>query len=201
MKYFLLRTYVAGFMYGFLLLLVLIGVNAEAGELKIGVVDISGVFEKYDRRKDLDNNLKELEKELQNEINQKKKEMINLDEETQLLDLGSESRKKNEELLERKGIELEGFAKFAERQILKRYREFFESIYDIVVREVEGIGKKEGFDLIIKKEEPELKSGQMSDLQFKIGIRTVLYHSKSVDITTRVIGNLNASYKKSKGKK
>ena len=174
--------------------------KADAEGLKIGVVDISGVFEKYEKRRALDQSLKDMEKEFQNEINQKKKEIINLDEETQLLDLGSDSRRKNEELLERKTAELEGYAKFAERQLLRRYKDFFETIYDTVVKEVEVIGNNGGFDLIIKKEEPELNSGQISDLQFKIGIRTVLYHSNSVDITIKVIESLNANYLKEKGK-
>ena len=179
----------------------MIPANAVAEGIKIGVVDISGVFEKYQKRKDLDQELKDLEQQFQSEINKKRKDMINLDEETQLLDLGSESRRKNEELLERKSVELEGYAKFAERQLLKRYKEFFETVYDAVVKGVETIGKKEGFDLIIKKEEPELKSGQISDLQFKIGIRTVLYHSKSVDVTLKVIEGLNAQYLKEKEEK
>ncbi len=179
----------------------MIPANAVAEGFKIGVVDISGVFEKCEKRKDLDQELKNLEKKFQNEINEKRKEIINLDEETQLLDLGSESRRKNVDLLERKNVELEGYAKYAERQLLRRYKEFFETIYDTVVKEVEAIGIKEGFDLIIKKEEPELKSGQISDLQFKIGIRTVLYHSKDVDVTSKVIENLNANYLKEKGKK
>ncbi len=175
--------------------------NAVAESFKIGVVDISGVFEKYEKRKDLDQELKDLEKQFQNEINKKRKDIINLDEETQLLDLGSESRRKNEELLERRNVELEGYAKFAERKLLRRYKDFFENIYDTVVKEVEAIGIREGFDLIIKKEEPELKSGQISDLQFKIGIRTVLYHSKAVDVTSKVIESLNTNYLKEKGKK
>ncbi len=172
--------------------------NAEAEDFKIGIVDISRVFEKYQKRIDLDQGLKGQEKEFQEQINSKKKEIIDLDEETQLLDLGSESRSKNENLLERKNVELEGFAKFAERQLLKKYKEFFENVYEEVVQKVEEIGKQEGFDLIVKKEESELKSGQISDLQFKIGIRTVLYHSDSVDITLDVIDNLNASYSKEK---
>jgi Skp family chaperone for outer membrane proteins len=179
----------------------MIPANAVAEGFKIGVVDISGVFEKYEKRKDLDQELKDLEKQFQNEINEKRKEIINLDEETQLLDLGSESRRKNEELLERKSVELEGYAKYAERRLLRRYKELFETVYDAVVKEVEAIGIKGGFDLIIKKEEPELKSGQISDLQFKIGIRTVLYHSKAVDVTSKVIESLNANYLKEKGKK
>ena len=173
--------------------------NAEAEDFKIGIVDISSVFEKYQKRIDLDQELKEQEKEFQDEINKKRKEIIDLDEETQLLDLGSESRSSNENLLERKSVELEGYAKFAERQLLKKYKDFFENIYQEVVKKVEEIGIQEGFDLIIKKEESSLKSGEISDLQFKIGIRTVLYHSDSVDITLDVIDTLNASYSKEKG--
>ncbi|MGR3293935.1 MAG: OmpH family outer membrane protein [Candidatus Scalindua sp.] len=173
--------------------------NAEAEDFKIGIVDISRVFEKYQKRIDLDQKLKEQEKGFQDEVNKKRKEIIDLDEETQLLDLGSESRSNNENMMERKNVELEGYAKFAERQLLKKYKNFFENIYEEVVRKVEEIGKQEGYDLIIKKEESDLKGGQISDLQFKIGIRTVLYHSDSVDITLDVIDNLNASYSKEKG--
>ncbi len=174
--------------------------NAEADDFKIGVVDISSVFEKYQKRIDLDQELKEQEQGFQDEINKKRKEIIDLDEETQLLDLGSESRSKNENLMERKNVELEGYAKFAERQLLKKYKDFFENTYQEVVLKVEEIGKQNNFDLIVKKEEPNLESGQISDLQFKIGIRTVLYHSESVDITSDVIDNLNASYSKEKEK-
>jgi Skp family chaperone for outer membrane proteins len=173
--------------------------NAEAEEFKIGIVDISSVFEKYQKRIDLDQELKEQEKGFQDEVNKKRKEIIDLDEETQLLDLGSESRSSNENLMERKNVELEGYAKFAERQLLKKYKNFFENIYQEVVQKVEEIGKQESFDLIIKKEESDVKSGEISDLQFKIGIRTVLYHSDSVDITLDVIDALNSSYSKEKG--
>ena len=173
--------------------------NAEEEDFKIGIVDIGSVFEKYQKRIDLDQELKEQEKEFQDEVNKKRKEIIDLDEETQLLDLGSENRNNNENLMERKNVELEGYAKFAERQLLKKYKDFFENIYQEVVQKVEEIGEHEGFDLIIKKEEAELKSAQISDLQFKIGIRTVLYHSDSVDITLGVVEALNASYSKEKG--
>ena len=50
--------------------------TAEAEDFKIGVVDIGGVFEKYKKRLDLDQKLKEQEKEFQDEINKKRKELI-----------------------------------------------------------------------------------------------------------------------------
>jgi Skp family chaperone for outer membrane proteins len=173
--------------------------NAEEEDFKIGIVDIGSVFEKYQKRIDLDQELKEQEEGFQDEVNKKRKEIIDLDEETQLLDLGSENRGINENLMERKNVELEGYAKFAERQLLKKYKDFFENIYQEVVHKVEEIGEQEAFDIIIKKEEADLKSAKISDLQFKIGIRTVLYHSDSVDITLGVVEALNASYSKEKG--
>jgi Skp family chaperone for outer membrane proteins len=175
-------------------------VNANAEGFKIGIVDIGRVFDKYDKRTDLDQELSDFVKEIQDEVNKKRKEIIDLDEETQLLDLGSETRSKNEDMSERKKVELEGYVKFSERQLLKRNKIFFEQIYSEVVKKVEEIGEGEGYDLIIKKEEPELNSGQIADLQFKIGIRTVLYHSKAVDITSIVTEHLNSEYSKEKEK-
>ena len=173
-------------------------VTANAEGFKIGIVDLDVVFEKYKKKEDLAQDLQNREKEFKDEINKKRKEMIDLSEETQLLDLGSETRRKNEDTLERKNVELEGYAKFAQRQVIKGYKTLVEQIYGEIVKKVEEIGESEGYDLIIKKQEPELNSGQLSDLNINIGIRTVLYHSKAVDITAIVIERLNADYSKEK---
>jgi len=171
-----------------------------AGELKIGVVDINEVFDKYDKRVDLDQQLKDTEAEFKNEIESKKKEMIDLNEETQLLDLGSESRSKNMEILEKKNVELEGFAKFAEKQLMKKYKDAFEKIYEEIINEVDSFGKDRNYSVIIKKEKPNLQSNQLSDLQFKIGIRTVLYNSSAIDVTANITERINARYQQEKAK-
>lgn len=162
--------------------------------LKIGVVDLNSVFDKYEKRKSLDAQLKELEKQYQKIINDKKKELVSLNEKIQLLDLGSDARKKNEEAFEKKNIELESYAKFAEKSLVKKYKDYFENLYTEVCKEIENIGKREQYDLIIKKEEPDLQGGGISELQFKVGIKTVLYHADSVDITNQVIDILNKKY-------
>ena len=171
-----------------------------AGELKIGVVDINEVFDKYDKRVDLDQQLKDSEAEFKNEIESKKKAMIDLNEETQLLDLGSESRDKNMEILEKKNVELEGYAKFAEKQLMKKYKDAFEKIYDEIIKEVDSFGKDRNYSVIIKKEKPNLESNQLSDLQFKIGIRTVLYNSSAIDVTPNITERINARYQQEKAK-
>lgn len=172
--------------------------DAIAEDLKIGVVDINEVFDKYDKRKDLDQLLKDAEAEFKKEIESKKKVMIDLNEETQLLDLGSESRNKNMEELERKNVELEGYAKFAEKQLTKKYKDAFEVIYEEIINEVNAFGKEGNYSVIIKKEKPNLQSNQLSDLQFKIGIRTVLYNSSAMDVTPLITERLNTRYQKEK---
>lgn len=175
--------------------------SSSSRGLKVGVVDLNSVFEKYEKRKASDAQLKEQEKQYQKIINDKKKELVGLSEKLQLLDLGSEARKRDEETFEKKNMELESYAKFAEKSLMKKYKDYFGSLYTEVCKEVEDIGKREQYDLIIKKEEPELQSGGISELQFKVGIKTVLYHSESVDITNQVIDNLNKKYSETgKGK-
>jgi len=169
-----------------------------AEELKIGVVDINEIFDNYDKRTDLDQQLKNTEAEFKKEIESKKKTMIDLNEETQLLDLGSESRNENMEILERKNVELEGYAKLAEKQLTKKYKDAFEKIYEEITKEVNSFGKEKNYSVIIKKEKPNLASNQLSDLQFKIGIRTVLYNSSAIDITSNITERINARYQKEK---
>ena len=169
-----------------------------AEELKIGIVDINDIFDNYEKRKDLDQQLKDTETEFKEELESKKKVMIDLNEETQLLDLGSEQRNKNMETLERKNVELEGYAKLAERQLTKRYKNAFEKIYEEISKEVDAFGKENNYSLIIKKEKSDLQSNQISDLQFKIGIRTVLYSSSRIEVTSNITDRLNTRYKSEK---
>ncbi len=172
--------------------------NVNAEGIKVGVVDINEVFDKYSKRVDLDQQLKDTEAEFKKEIESKKKIMIDLNEETQLLDLGSESRNANIEMLEKKNVELEGYAKFAENQLTKKYKNAFEVIYEEIIKEVDSFGKEGNYSVIIKKEKPNLQSNQLSDLQFKIGIRTVLYNSSSIDITQALTERMNARYQQEK---
>ena len=174
--------------------------DVKAEGLKVGVVDINEIFDKSAKRIDLDQQLKDTEAEFKKEIESKKKIMIDLNEETQLLDLGSESRNANIEILEKKNVELEGYAKFAENQLTKKYKNAFEVIYEEIIKEVDSFGKEGNYSIIIKKEKPNLQSNQLSDLQFKIGIRTVLYNSSAIDITQALTDRINARYQKEKAK-
>ena len=189
-KKFILLTFVFGIVWHFVL--------PESGYsntgLKIGVVDISTVFNKYLKRIAFDKQLKDIEKQYEKTIDGKRNTIMLLREEVELLDMGSKTRTEQEDAIQEKSIEIEVYAKFAEQNLLQKYKEYFEIIYVDVSKAVETYGEKNSFGLVLKKEKPELKSNEISDLQFKIGINTVLYYSSTVDITPQIIKNINKSY-------
>jgi len=164
-------------------------------DIKIGVVDLSRVFEHYKKRKVLDKKLKETESDYESIIREKQDEIMKLKDDVALLDMGTDSRGKKEDTIQRKSIELEVYAKFAEQNLLKKYKDYFEGIYIDLSNAVIQFGRENGYDLILKNEEPELKSNEITDLQFKIGIKGVLYYSNKVDITSRIIENLNNNFR------
>ena len=166
-------------------------------DIKIGVVDLSRVFEHYKKRKVLDKKLKETESDYESIIREKQDEIMKLKDDVALLDMGTDSRGKKEDTIQRKSIELEVYAKFAEQNLLKKYKDYFEGIYIDLSNAVIQFGRENGYDLILKNEEPELKSNEITDLQFKIGIKGVLYYSNKVDITSRIIENLNNNFRRS----
>lgn len=185
--------------YVFLLLLVSIlspGISfaKEASQLKIGVVNINQALDKYEKRKELEKQFMALTAETEQQLRHKQAEIKSLREEIQLLDMGSESRRKNEEMFEKKMMYLQLEEKMAETKLGRKEREFFEELYRDVRIEVDNIGKKENFDLVLKKEDLELKSADIMELRLKIGISTVLYYSDALDITEKVIEALNSRY-------
>lgn len=188
------RSLVIVFILNFLFLFALNTNSAESKELKIGLVDLSKAFESYNKRKHFDKQLKELERHYEKSLHEKKSALEELGEEIEFLDMGTESRLKKEETFHEKKIDLEVFAKFAEQNLLNKYKVYFEDIYLDVTKETAKFGKKNGYDLIIKNEEPELRSHDISDLQFKIGIKAVLYYSDAVDITPSIIKNINEQF-------
>jgi len=163
-------------------------------ELKIGVVNLNKVFDEYIKRKVYDQKLKDLEKHYEKVLNEKKEINKRIREEISLLDMGSGNRIKKEELFQKGLIDLEVFAQFAEQDLLKKYKDYFEAIYIDVSKVTEKFGKENGYDLIVKNEEPEIRSNDVSDLQFKIGIKSILYYSGNVDITSSIIQKINEPF-------
>ncbi|MBM4078211.1 MAG: OmpH family outer membrane protein [Planctomycetes bacterium] len=171
------------------------GQDAKPG-LKIGVVNLTEVFDKYKKREDLEGRLKGERKKKLDIMREKRKEIDKLQEEVQLYDLGAEARRKAEEELDKKKVEYEGYRKLAEDGWLKQYMESTQQLYVEIRDELDKLGREEKFDLILKVEDRDVRSETINILQLKIELRTLLYHDDKLNVTAKMIKRLNDKYAK-----
>lgn len=164
---------------------------ASAKELTVGVVNLNDVFERYDKRLELEDSFKELKAREEELLMEKQDDLMALREEMQLLERGSEARKELGIEMEKKALYIQLEEDVARKNLMDKEREFYEELYGDISAAIEEMGRQEGFDIILKKETINPKSSDLMELRLKIGMGTILYFSDSLDITDMVVEYLN----------
>ncbi len=178
----------------FVAVVVAFPVIASAAELRVGVLNLNDVFDKYEKRAAMEEDFKDLRDREEEVLVEKQESLLNLREELQLLEQGSEARTELAAELEKKLLILQLEEEVARKNLGLKEKEYYEELYMDISNAVEEIGKKEGFDVILKKEVIEPQSADLMELRLKIGIGTVMYFSEAVDITGLVVEYLNEEY-------
>lgn len=87
----------------------------------------------------------------------------------------------------------------SEKQVLSVESQIFmEALYRKMLDEVAGLARLEGYDLVIDTQDELLKPRSLTELEEMVRERKVLYHSASLDLTSRIIENLNRKYEAQK---
>jgi len=99
---------------------------------------------------------------------------------------------------------------FDKRALLKAYEEgqkqvltvesqaFMEALYKKLLAEVNSLARREGYDLILDYEAEELQTRSLAELEQMVRMRKVLYGSAALDLTGRIIENLDRKYEAEK---
>lgn len=165
-----------------IMMLVCIGfaVNTPAAEIKIGVVDFQRVVEQSEPGQKMEAGLKNESERLEAELEKDKQELEGLQEK-----LKREAMVMSREAREEKEIEFRVKARNLQEKDRKFRQDFrdkqrveVDNLRKVVLEIAQEIGKKEGFTMVISR----------------VG---VLYHDPGVDLTDKVVQQLN---KRSAGK-
>ncbi|MBI4713344.1 MAG: OmpH family outer membrane protein [Planctomycetes bacterium] len=166
------------------------GNPAPLTELKIGVVNIQDVFQKYKKTKEYEERLqKDKDKEMR-AIGALEDKIKTLLDEIGQLDATSNLRRENEQELERLKAEREYRVKSWNKFIKSKVDEQTAKLYKDI-REAIGIYAQENNYALVFKTEPMISETETEDSTEKINLRAVLYHHKSLDITEAIIKLLN----------
>lgn len=174
--------------------------SAPARALKIGVVDLKQCFdrEKYDRIGNAEREYKAYYTTLQDKLDAVKLKVKHKQEELPLAEGKKNLRQNILTELYMLNYELEMTAKMNEHQALARYQQIQMDIYNGIREVVDDYGKENGFDLILKTDEPQLAENSIESVSKRINHRPVLYSNPDLDITKQILDRLQAVYRRDK---
>ena len=165
------------------LLLVAAGAR-DAPDLRIGVVDLTQVYEGYERRGTLQKELEQSGKDVEEKIATLDEKITELRDERALLEKGTtrydEIEKELFRLVQDRKYELAQ----AKKRLDERRREFHGELMTEIRSAIAAYGAAEHFTAIFQKEFS--LTAEMSSWQ------SVLYHDAAVDVTAAVLERLNA---------
>ncbi len=117
--------------------------------IKVGVVNLGEIFDKYYKKKELDADLRAESEKRREVIQAKSKEIAKLEEELALFDLGTDAGKRTEEKLFQKKVERDTYRKMAQEVWVKKQRDFTIRLYEEIQAHIADYAKREKIDLVL----------------------------------------------------
>jgi len=170
--------------------------GAESKGVTIGVVNITKVFEGYKKKQDLEKELRNTREQKMRTLREKNDQVARLRDEIRMLELGSEERKRKEEELERKQLDLKNFGQVTAGNLVEQKLDITQTLYEEISKVIDAYGKEKGFDLIVKYEQVPIESKSLDELLYKINQKMVMFASERIDITDEILDIINEAYSK-----
>ncbi len=157
-----------------IMMMVVIGANAQAAELKIGMVDFQQVVEKSKPGQQVEATLKKEGERMESELTKDKETLKALKEklEREAMVMSREAREEKEIEFRVKARNLQEKEQRYRAEFVGKQRKEIDKLRKVVLEIAQEVGKKEGFTMVVSK----------------VG---VLYFDPSVDLTDKVVALLN----------
>jgi len=167
--------------------------------LKVAVVDVSKVLTECQENLDREKAAREKERNIKAELTKMQSQAQDLREELEnVLKPNSEEYQKQMLELYNKMALLEAYQKGQEKIFASETQAWMETFYQKFLDEVKKIARTEGVSLVLNKDEQPLRTPKLENLMTIIRSRKVLYNSATLDLTARVIQNLDQAYNRQK---
>jgi len=171
---------------------------------KVGVVDLTRVFESSDRAKELNQEAVEMMRQYSARLNSSKERVRELSSSAAEFAMGTPQRQEQEKKLEEavktaRLLQQEAYSKENSARVRNTM-----AVYQDVNVAAEAVARKRGLDLVLRQRslprhtEEEMENMPINALILEISQRTALYQSPEMDVTDDVIAELNAAYAKTK---
>ena len=165
--------------------------EGEGVVLKIGVVNIRGIFESCQRSvRYREKTLAERGK-IEAELSKLTKEIEAEKAGLQTLKVNSDDYMAQVKEILTKQAHLQAQQKFYEQQLPLKEQIMIEELYKDILRETGKISEQRGLSLVFDKSKPELPASSSSELTLIISSHKLLYSNGCIDITDEVMAKVD----------
>ena len=181
-------------------LLTLQGQNsASRRPTAIAVVDVQKVLNNLAEKNSIEADITRRTEQLQRETNDRAKEIRELEQDLSILGPSSEAFRQTDEKRQEKTISLEVWQRLKVQELEREKAIQTELLYRKVGQAVERLAQKQGYDLVLYKDETEPVRGKtQQQVGVIINMRKVLYASPELDVTDQITQTLNNEFKNKK---
>lgn len=164
---------------------------------RIGVINLTRMWEGYQKRLYLDSKLTRFRETKTQVLEEKKNEITQLTRKLDLLAPGSTQREAVAQELEEKQIQARTLVELSTKEVARRYFEYWDIVYNDIRAAADRIAPQEGYDLVLKAVDVRSRTTSAQELQGKIEGMTVLYAAPHLDLTEKVLTMLNQEFARS----
>jgi Skp family chaperone for outer membrane proteins len=163
---------------------------------KIGVVSISGVFNKSQLQAQYRNKVMAKDAENKSAIEALTKAIDAEEAQLKTLKPGTDDYLKQVQSYLQKRSELDYRQEFIKQQRSVEDRQWFEKLYPEILKVVAALAEEKKLDAVLERTEPSLSLARSGDeLMTMVGTHKVLYSGGCVDLTEEVVARLDATAK------
>jgi Skp family chaperone for outer membrane proteins len=176
---------------------------AQSGSPRIATASPARIFVEMQETKDLRAKLESETGALQNEAKQRQQKVKDLQAARELLKPDSPQYAEAERAFMQEAIQFDTWTKITQAQLQGQQKQQMKQLFDKIVAATAEVAQQEGYDLVLADQRPELPDNlgviNVEQLRQLLNQRNVLYGNEKVDISAKVIANLDSKYKAAGG--
>lgn len=165
---------------------------------RIGLVDFGKLLQNYNRMKDADKEMADLQNRVRDEGKAQIAAINQLKDKLQMHTPGSDAYAATEKEITTKSAEFETWKQLKSREVVERERRVIREVYADVEKAAGEYARANGFTLILKEDKLDLSSKSVQEMDLRVTLKNVLYAAEDMDITDAVTALVNARYEKAK---
>lgn len=174
---------------------------AQAQEFKVGYVNVKAVLRDYDRTAQINEDLRGEQEKAEQVEKRLREELRDIEDQLQILVPGTARYRERKRERVFKAKEIETHREWSQYELGRQMAESTIAVYGDLQKAVKAIAKADGYQLVLKIEEGEIKGADTGlEVNLRINTRSVLHFDDTHEITEKVLKHLNDTWKASGGK-